>query len=125
MMTNIPEWQEYCDLVEPDVELLKTLLETNSDKLDDPITRKAVERKYHSLVYEPTIVEKTMTPEQLFTSGHPLWEKPYTINEIAFVLRSMHACTCYEEIFAPTEKHRDKPGQNGVTGIFCWHVPTT
>lgn len=85
-MTNIPEWQDYCDLVEPDVESLKTLLETKSDKLNDPITRKAVERKYRSLAYQPTIVEKTMTPEQLFTAGHPLWAKPYTINEIEFVL---------------------------------------
>lgn len=97
-MTNIPEWQDYCDLVEPDVELLKTLLETKSDKLNDPITRKAVERKYRSLVYQPTVIEKTMTPEQLFTFGHPLWEKPHTINEIEFVLRNIHACTCYEEM---------------------------
>lgn len=106
-MTNIPERQDYCDLVEPDVELLKTLLETKSDKLNDPITRKAVERKYRSLVYEPTIVEKTMTPEQLFTSGHPLWEKPYTINEIEFVLRNMHACTCYEEMESMVTAYSD------------------
>lgn len=68
-MTNIPEWQEYCDLVEPDVDLLKTLLEINSDKLDDPITRKAVERKYYSLVYEPTIVEKTKSAGKYQPSG--------------------------------------------------------
>ena len=28
-------------------------------------------------------------------------------------------------VFVPTEKHRDKPEQNGVTDIFCWHALTT
>ena len=39
-----------------------------------------------------------MTPKQLFTAGHPLWEKPYTINEIEFILKNMNNCTCYEEL---------------------------
>ena len=39
-----------------------------------------------------------MTPKQLFNMGHPLWEKPYTINEIEYILRNMHTCTCYEEL---------------------------
>lgn len=106
-MTNIPEWQDYCDLVEPDVELLKTLLETNSDQLDDLISREAVEQKYLSLLHQPTVVEKTMTPEQFFTSGHPLWAKPYTINEIEYVLRNMHACTCYEDMESLVNAYSD------------------
>ena len=77
------EKQKYENLIEPDIKLLKRLLdETGSNKIGDPIKREAIKRKYLSLTYNPTLIEKTMTPKQLFTTGHPLWEKPYTINEI-------------------------------------------
>jgi len=93
------EKQEYENLIEPDIKLLKTLLdETGSNKIGDPIKREAIKRKYLSLTYNPTLIEKTMTPKQLFNMGHPLWEKPYTINEIEYILRNMHTCTCYEEL---------------------------
>lgn len=40
-MIEIPDWQEYCDLVEPDVDLLKTVLEdTNRNKYYDHVTLK-------------------------------------------------------------------------------------
>lgn len=98
-MTKIPEWEEYCDLVEPDVNLLKVALE-NADRDDfhEYVTLEAVKQKYQSLVYEPTVIEKTMTPKQLFTAGHPLWARPYTINEIEYIMRNMHECTCYEDV---------------------------
>ena len=42
-MTEIPDWQEYCDLVEPDVDLLKTVLEdTNRNKFHDHVALEAV-----------------------------------------------------------------------------------
>lgn len=98
-MTEIPEWHEYCDLVDPDVNLLKTVLEnTDSDESHEHVMLEAIKRKYRSLVYEPTVIEKTMTQKQLFTAGHPLWAKPYTINEIEYILRNMHECTCYEDV---------------------------
>lgn len=98
-MTEIPEWHEYCDLVEPDVNLLKVVLEnTDSDEFHENVMLEAIKRKYRSLIYEPTVIEKTMTPKQLFTTGHPLWAKPYTINEIEYILRNMHECTCYEDV---------------------------
>lgn len=93
------EWQEYCGLVEPDVDLLKTVLE-NADRNEfhDHVALEAVKQKYLSLIHEPTVIEKTMTPKQLFTAGHPLWARPYTINEIEYILRNMHECTCYEDL---------------------------
>lgn len=98
-MTKIPEWQEYCDLVEPNVDLLKTVLENaDRDDVHDNVALEAVKQKYLSLIHEPTVIEKTMTPKQLFTAGHPLWAKPYTINEIEYILRNMHTCTCYEDL---------------------------
>lgn len=98
-MTKIPERQEYCDLVEPDVNLLKTVLENaDHNEFHDHVTLEAVKQKYQSLIYEPNVIEKTMTPKQLFTAGHTLWARPYTINEIEYILRNMHECTCYEDL---------------------------
>ena len=58
----------------------------------------ALQLKHETLTRGMTTIEKTMTPKQLFTTGHPLWEKPYTINEIEFILKNMNNCTCYEEL---------------------------
>ena len=49
-MTKIPEWQEYCDLVEPDINLLKTVLEnTDRNEFHDHVALEAVKQKYLSL----------------------------------------------------------------------------
>lgn len=93
------ERQEYCDIVEPDINLLKVVLENaSSNEFHEYVTLEAVKQKYLSLIHEPTVIEKTMTPKQLFTAGHPLWAKPYTINEIEYIMRNMHKCTCYEDL---------------------------
>lgn len=98
-MTKIPDTQGCWNLVDPDINSLKTLLDSTDPKtFEDSITREAVKQKYLSLIYNPTVIEKTMTPKQLFTAGHPLWAKPYTINELDFALRNMNNCTCYEEL---------------------------
>lgn len=107
-MTEIPEWHEYCDLIEPDVNLLKVVLENaDRDECHEYVMLEAIKRKYRSLVYEPTVIEKTMTPKQLFTAGHPLWAKPYTINEIEYILRNMHKCTCYEDVESMMEAYKE------------------
>lgn len=102
------EWQEYCDLVEPDVNLLKEVLE-NADRNEfhDHVTLEAVKRKYLSLIHKPTVIEKTMTQKQLFTAGHPLWAKPYAINEIEYILRNMHECTCYEDVESMMKAYKE------------------
>lgn len=98
-MTKTPDTQGCWNLVDPDINSLKTLLDSTDPKtFEDSITREAVKQKYLSLIYRPTVIEKTMTPKQLFTAGHPLWAKPYTINELDFALRNMNNCTCYEEL---------------------------
>ena len=107
-MTKIPEWQEYCDLVEPDVDLLKTVLEdTDRNEFHDHVALEVVKQKYLSLIHEPTVIEKTMTPKQLFTAGHPLWARPYTIDEIEYVMRNMHECTCYEDVESMIEDYKE------------------
>lgn len=68
------------------------------NEFHDHVAREAVKQKYLSLIHETTVIEKTMTPKQLFTAGHPLWAKPYTIDEIEYIMRNMHECTCYEDL---------------------------
>lgn len=107
-MTTIPEQDKYYDLVAPDINILKTLLEdADPNKPNDPITVKAIKEKYDSMTYEPNLIEKTMTQEQLFTQGHPLWAKPYTINELTYIMRNMHECTCYEDLESMIEDHKE------------------
>ena len=75
-MTKIPEWQEYCDLVEPDVNILKTVLEdTDRNEFHDHVALEAVKQKYQSIVHEPTVIEKTMTPQnqQDYKQYKSLW----------------------------------------------------
>lgn len=102
------ERQEYCDIVEPDINLLKVVLENaSSNEFHEYVTLEAVKQKYLSLIHEPTVIEKTMTPKQLFTAGHPLWAKPYTINEIEYIMRNMHECTCYEDLITSVNTSRN------------------
>lgn len=66
----------------PDIKLLKRIL--NSDDYNYYTTNqiKAVRLKYQALIAEPTIIEKTMSPEQLFNARNPLWASGYTIQEL-------------------------------------------
>lgn len=50
-----------------------------------------METKLKSLLYEPTAIEQTMSPLQLYQTGSPLWAKPFTplaIYQIQSVERS-------------------------------------
>ena len=48
--------------------------------------KKALELKLQSLIQKPSIIEKTMTPLQLFEAGNPLWALHLTGNQIKPVL---------------------------------------
>lgn len=37
-----------------------------------------METKLKALLYEPTVIEQTMSPLQLYQAGSPLWAKPFT-----------------------------------------------
>lgn len=50
-----------------------------------------METKLKSLIYEPTAIEQTMSPLQLYQTGSPLWARPFTplaIYQIQSVERS-------------------------------------
>ena len=82
-MTKRPNWYEYAYEKEPDIERLKKILNNNNYNFDYTNNQiKAIRLKYQALITEPTIIEKTMSPEQLFNIQNPLWASRYTIQEL-------------------------------------------
>lgn len=81
-MTKSPTWLDFAHTTKPDIKLLKRIL--NSDDYNYYTTNqiKAVRLKYQALIAEPTIIEKTMSSEQLFNARNPLWASGYTIQEL-------------------------------------------
>lgn len=64
------------------LKVIKKYFETKDDNDDDTI----LELKYQAMQITPTIIEKTMTPMQLFTAQNPLWALNLTGNQIKHVL---------------------------------------
>ena len=86
-MSNYPIWQKYAYEKEPDIELLEKALENDGLLVDKEHSLKAIELKYQAMTTEPTIIEKTMSPEQLFNVGSPLWAREYTVQELYSYMR--------------------------------------
>lgn len=64
---------------EIDLKLLQTYLEA-TEKYDNTtvnIRYRALKLKYEALTTMPTMIEKTMSPAQLYASGSPLWANNY------------------------------------------------
>lgn len=56
--------------------------------------------KYHALTTEPTVIEKTMTPWQLYNSNSPHWTNELTAEEAdAVLIYTVGTCTLTEEEF--------------------------
>lgn len=56
--------------------------------------------KYRALTTEPSIIEKTMSPYQLYASGCPLWTSELTAEEADAVLKhTVGTCTLTEDKF--------------------------
>ena len=60
--------------IEPHADLLDTFLECNDGSWD----LRALELKQKARTTVPTLIEKTMTPTQLFQAGNPLWTTVFT-----------------------------------------------
>lgn len=60
--------------IEPHADLLDTFLECNDGSWD----LRALELKQKARTVVPTLIEKTMTPLQLFEAGNPLWTNVFT-----------------------------------------------
>lgn len=86
-MSNYPIWQKYAYEKEPNIELLEKALENDGLLVDKEHSLKAIDLKYQAMTTEPTIIEKTMSPKQLFDTGSPLWAREYTVQELYSYIR--------------------------------------
>lgn len=72
--------------VNPDIDLLNAYLDTITNaewqNYESRTQIEALQLKQQSLQMTPTVIEKTMTPYQLFKAKNPLWMTPYTSEEI-------------------------------------------
>ena len=64
------------------LKVIEKYFETKDDNDDDTV----LELKYQAMQITPTVIEKTMTPMQLFTAQNPLWALNLTGNQIKHVL---------------------------------------
>lgn len=71
--------------VNPDVDLLSAYIDTTT-KQNTRYPNPALKLKLKGMRHVPTVIEKTMSEEQLFETGCPLWTKPYTPNRIMGVI---------------------------------------
>lgn len=82
-MINRPDWINYAYKKEPDIEMLKKALKNEQWLITDrEIKLEAIRLKYQAMTTVPSIIEKTMSPEQLFNARNPLWAKGYAIQEL-------------------------------------------
>lgn len=70
--------------IEPHAELLDTFLEYNDGSWD----LRALELKQKARTIVPTIIEKTMSPLQLFESGNPLWTTVFTGYQVNNIIQA-------------------------------------
>lgn len=64
--------------------VIKKYLDTVNEYVPEDNTE--LELKYKAMQITPTVIEKTMTPMQLFTAQNPLWALNLTGNQITHVL---------------------------------------
>ena len=94
------------DRINPNINALKHILE-NRNSETDPRLISAIHQKIEAMLTTPTIIEKTMTQQQLFELGHPLWALPYTVYEIKHYLSYYNECTCYEDVEILIQSYRE------------------
>lgn len=73
--------------IEPHAELLDTFLECHDGSWGAQDLR-ALELKQKARTIIPTLIEKTMSPLQLFEAGNPLWTKTFTGYQVRNVIQA-------------------------------------
>ena len=84
-MIKQSNWWRFAHKKEPNIRFLKQILE--DDNLNAHYNKnqiKAIQLKYKAMIAEPIVIEKTMSPEQLFNTQNPLWARGYTIQELYY-----------------------------------------
>ena len=83
----------------PTTNELRHLLNVDPRVKAIPAYKKALELKLQSLIQEPTTIEKTMTPAQLFAVDSPLWALNFAGEDIDKLLKRLKDQPNTEEAF--------------------------
>ena len=86
MMTDYPHlvYDALMDAKDIPFNVIETYFKTVNEYVPEDNTE--LELKYKAMQITPTVIEKTMTPMQLFTAQNPLWALNLTGNQITHVL---------------------------------------
>lgn len=86
---------------EIDLKLLQAYLEATEKYGNTTVSirYRALKLKYEALTTVPTIIEKTMSPAQLYASGSPLWANGYKGITIERILEKLNGKPQTEESF--------------------------
>lgn len=74
----------------PDVADLKRLVDFHKEPIGTDEELQALELKYQAMTYEPTTIEKTMTPAQLYDADCPLWAIHYSVEQLSYYFMLDH-----------------------------------
>lgn len=87
----------------PNINILREYVETVIPDYEQDHLTKAFELKYQAMTLEPSPIEATMTPVQLYESGSPLWALNYDADTIwKIILYAKYFANQNEKEFAPT-----------------------
>jgi len=82
-MSKPPELTLYAYDTRPDIKILKQILEDKDSHIFyTERNLKTIRLKYQAMTEVPSIIEKTMSPKQLYESGSPLWTHGLSIKAI-------------------------------------------
>ena len=81
-------WEFVCDLINTrtDLKYVKEFLNAKVPKAVNKDKLRAIRLYYATKTTEPTMIEKTMSPVQLFQTNSPFWVKDLTITHIRNIL---------------------------------------
>lgn len=89
-LTNYNTWSNKFDKLKnktnPTIEELETFFGQTPYKFDTVFH--ALKLKYKALIYNPSTIEKTMTPVQLYLSENPLWTVGLSATDVDHVLNN-------------------------------------
>lgn len=86
----------------PNIDILREYVETVIPDYEQDHLTKAFELKYEAMTREPSPIEATMTPVQLYESGSPLWALNYDADTIwKIILYTKYFANQNETDFAP------------------------
>lgn len=82
----------------PDIFDIKRLVNFHKASIGTKDETQALDLKYRAMTYVPTVLEKTMTPAQLYDAGSPLWCVEYSIKQLTYYFELDHESLTGESV---------------------------